>query len=112
MQRIGRVLAVVVAVFILAACEPEAVPVDPADLPAAPNISCIAVPPSICQQMLNDARINAPPGAGLVQMHIRCTSLPCTPARGEAESTVVYSNGETSTMGMGWEGAVPPPGAP
>lgn len=112
MQRIGRALAVaVVAVAMVAACAPEAVPVEPANLPAQPDISCVAVPPNVCQQMLADARTNATPGTFLVQMHIRCIRMPCTIARGEAESMVVYSNGETSTMGMGWEGAVPP-GAP
>jgi hypothetical protein len=96
------------AIMVMAACEPEMVPVDPANLPAQPDMSCVAVPPSVCQQMLTDARNNAPQGAFPIRLHITCTRMPCTIARGEAESAVVFSNGETTTMGFGWEG-VPMP---
>jgi hypothetical protein len=45
----------------------------------------------------------------VVQARITCTQQPCTLARGEVESTIVYSDGQTSTMGMGWEGPMPAP---
>lgn len=113
MRRLGRrLLGHLLAAAIVAACQPEAVPVDAVDQPAQPAMSCVGVPPSICQQMLDDARRNAQPGAVVVQLHIRCTKPPCTLRSGEAESNVVYSDGSSSGMGMGWEGAAPAPGVP
>lgn len=109
-----RTLAgILIAVFVVGGCIWEAAPDAPAVGPPQPaaSFTCIGVPPVTCQQMLADARMNATPGTVVVRMDIRCTQRSCTLARGEAESTVVYSNGATSTMVVGWEGALPP-GAP
>jgi hypothetical protein len=107
MRRIGLLL---VMALIVAGCMWEAAPAVP--LPGVrgqPAESCLGVPPLICQQVLDDAEANASAGAFPVQVSITCTQQPCTMARGEVESIIVYSDGQTSTMGMGWEGPMPAP---
>ena len=54
------------------------------------------------EQLLRDARAGAPRGAVIVRLDIRCIKPPCTMVRGEVDSTVVYSDGSTTGMGMGW----------
>jgi hypothetical protein len=105
-----RLTAFMVAALLVGGCIWEAAPAAPIPgVRGQPTVTCLGVPPLICQQMLDDAESNASPGAFVVQARITCTQQPCTLARGEVESTIVYSDGQTSTMGMGWEGPMPAP---
>lgn len=80
--------------------------------PAQPFVDCVGVPPDICQGAIRDARVNAPPGAVVVQVRVRCTVQVCLPASGQTEVTIQYSDGTTSTMGSAWEQALPGVQAP
>ncbi len=97
---------------------PQAVPMsDPGGpVPAPAEASRASRRPArrICQQMLRStARAATPrPARSSSSCTSGCTKPPCTLARGEADSTVVYSDGTTTGMGMGWEGAVPAPAVP
>jgi hypothetical protein len=107
MRRVGLLL---VTALIVSGCLWEAAPAVPIQgVPGQPAISCLGVPPMICQQVLDDAALNASPGAQVVQAQIVCTQQPCTLVRGQVEGTIVYSDGQSTTMGMGWEGPMPAP---
>lgn len=107
MRRIGLLL---VAALLVGGCMWEAAPAVPIQaVPGQPAVSCLGVPPMTCQELLADADSNANPGTFVVQARIVCTRQPCTLARGEVEATILYSDGQSSTMGMSWEGAMPAP---
>src|SRR5215204_4107850 len=104
MYRPRRLMAgIACAVMIVAACEPQMVPVDPANLPAQPNLACIAVPPSVCQQMLADARASAPQGAFLVQVLIKCTrpAMHGRPWRGGSSRGLLQRSDLNDGLGLG-----------
>jgi hypothetical protein len=80
--------------------------------PPAPPVACIGIPPQTCQQIVNDARANADPGTIPLQIRAVCTGS-CTPASGDVQVDVIYSNNRRDSYGMGWSGAVDPaPGGP
>jgi hypothetical protein len=65
------------------------------------------VPPQVCQQAVNDARINGT--APLVELIIRCTKPPCTVQQGETDVRARYADGTQQTYSSGWSVAVPAP---
>lgn len=91
------------------ACAPEPVPTGVPDAQPQGAFSCVGVPQATCQQMLADARRDAPPGLTVTQMHIRCSIVPCTLQSGQADAEIRYSDGSQSSYGMGWAGAAPAP---
>lgn len=78
---------------------------------------CEGVPAAMCAQILEDARRDAPEGAGdVVGIAIRCTIPRCTEGSGEVAVTVTYADGRTISSSQGWAQAAPaapdPPGEP
>lgn len=80
--------------------------------PAQPLVDCAGVAPDVCQQAVRDAGLNAPAGAVVVRIRVRCTAQVCLPASGQTEVAVQYSDGSTTTFESAWEQAVPGGQAP
>jgi hypothetical protein len=69
---------------------------------------CDRVPASMCQDYLDAAMRDGPPGSGGVAgIHVRCDVAECTEAAGEASVVVTYANGYTNAYGTGWAGPMP-----
>ena len=80
--------------------------------PPAPPVSCVGIAAQTCQQIVNDARTNADPGTIPLQIRAVCTGR-CTPAAGDVQVDVIYSNNRRDSYSLGWSGAVEPaPGGP
>lgn len=110
-MRVVRLLGPVLGILFVSACAlPGPTPI--ANPPAQPIVECLGVPADICQGAVGDARRNAPPGTVPVRVQVRCTAPVCVPASGQAEVAIQYSDGSTSTLGSGWEQAVPGNQAP
>ena len=80
--------------------------------PPVMPVQCVGIPAQTCQQIVNDARKNADPGTIPLQIRAVCTGS-CTPAAGNVQVDILYSNNRRDSYGMGWSGAVEPaPGGP
>lgn len=108
-RMIGFLSGMSLAVVLVLACAPEPVPTGVPDAQPQGAFSCTGLPAGTCQQMLADARRDAPRGVTVVQMHIRCAVVPCTLESGQADAEIRYSDGSQSSYGMGWAGAAPAP---
>ncbi|HET9436365.1 MAG TPA: hypothetical protein VFO50_05865 [Candidatus Limnocylindrales bacterium] len=75
--------------------------------------SCRGLPASVCERIIDEARLRAPAGSGgVVAIEIVCTTI-CDEAAGEARVTVQYANGQRLDGSQGWSTPVGPgPGGP
>ena len=88
-----------------AAPAPVGQPVDPEpSLAVAPT--CVGLDAETCASQAIDAvdSLGVDPGL-VVSIVVRCTPGPCTPARGEGETTVTLADGRTNAINWTYEGS-------
>jgi hypothetical protein len=72
-------------------------------LPVAPT--CVGVGQASCEQMALSVVMPGEVGHGdVVSIVVVCKPGPCTPAKGEGETTVTFADGQVRTNGWGYEG--------
>lgn len=95
------VVIAILAVFIAIGCgEPSAEP------DGMPVLSCTGLPPDMCQEAVDQAIADTPPGA-IVAITIACRKAPCSRQRGESTTRVQLASGEVFESGTAWDTAVP-----
>jgi hypothetical protein len=99
--RLARVAVLVLFAVAVAACD-EGSPGQPDQL----AFQCVGMEVSRCERILEEAR-QPFRGIPVVSAVIRCTVAICSDASGEASVTVVFSDGQRTEYGTGWEQAVP-----